>query len=118
MCWGGVQPITEQRHRRLWMLVTHDVAVYSAHLPLDVHPEIGNNILLAKRLGLEASAGFAKYKSIEVGLSGIANSATRIVAERAGLLAEEFGGRLVATPFAPDRMTRAWGICTGAGADS
>ena len=52
------------------MLVTHDVAVYSAHLPLDVHPEIGNNKLLAAHLGLMPSAGFAPYQSIEVGLSG------------------------------------------------
>jgi dinuclear metal center YbgI/SA1388 family protein len=118
MFWGGVQPLVGHRHSRLWALLTHDVAVYSAHLPLDVHAEFGNNALLAKRLGLEASAGFARYKTIEVGLSGVSNIPTRLIAERAGALAEEFGGRLVATPFAPERMTRAWGVCTGAGADS
>jgi dinuclear metal center YbgI/SA1388 family protein len=118
MFWGGVQPITAHRHSRLWALLTHDVAVYSAHLPLDVHPEFGNNALLAKRLGLDASGGFAKYKTIDVGLSGVSNIPTRLLAERAGALAEEYGGRLTATPFAADRMTRAWGVCTGAGADS
>jgi len=118
MFWGGVQPLTGHRHSRLWALLTHDVAVYSAHLPLDVHREFGNNTLLAKRLGLEASGGFARYKTIEVGLCGTSNIPTRLIAERAGALAEEFGGRLVATPFAPDRMTRKWGVCTGAGADS
>src|SRR5262245_118822 len=65
MFWGGVQPLTAHRHSRLWALLTHDVAVYSAHLPLDVHPELGNNALLAKRLGLEANGGFAKYKTID-----------------------------------------------------
>jgi dinuclear metal center YbgI/SA1388 family protein len=118
MFWGGVQPLVGHRHSRLWALLTHDVAVYSAHLPLDVHAEFGNNALLVKRLGLDASGGFAKYKTIDVGLSGVSNIPTRLIAERAGALAEEFGGRLVATPFAPDRMTRAWGVCTGAGADS
>jgi len=118
MFWGGVQPLTGHRHSRLWALLTHDVAVYSAHLPLDVHPEFGNNALLARRLGLEASGGFARYKTIDVGLSGVSNISTRVLAERAGSLAEEFGGRLVSTPFAVDRMTRAWGVCTGAGADS
>jgi len=118
MFWGGVQPLTGHRHSRLWALLTHDVAVYSAHLPLDIHPEFGNNALLAKRLGLEASRGFAKYKTIDVGLSGVSNTPTRVIAERAGALAEEYGGRLIATPFSPDRMTRAWGVCTGAGADS
>jgi dinuclear metal center YbgI/SA1388 family protein len=118
MFWSGVQPITGFRHQRLWSLITHDVAVYSAHLPLDIHPEIGNNALLAKRLGLVPSSGFFKYHSIDVGLSGESDVPTRELAERAGDLAAEFRGTLVTTPFAPDRRTRRWGICTGSGADS
>jgi dinuclear metal center YbgI/SA1388 family protein len=118
MFWSGVQPITKHRHQRLWNLLTHDVAVYAAHLPLDVHPELGNNALLARRLDLQPSAGFAKYQNIEVGLSGDSNVATQTLAERAGALAREFGGHLVATPFDPTHVTRRWGICTGAGADS
>lgn len=118
MFWGGAQPITGHRHERLWALLTHDVAVYSAHLPLDVHPELGNNALLAKRLDLVPSGGFARYQTIDVGLSGISNVPTRVLAERASALAAEYGGQLVATPFEADRVTRTWGICTGAGADS
>jgi dinuclear metal center YbgI/SA1388 family protein len=118
MFWGGVQPITGHRHRRLWGLMTHDVAVYSAHLPLDVHPELGNNVLLAGRLGLIPVGGFNKYQSIEVGVSGTADLQTRAIAERASALAQEFRSTLVATPFAADRVTRRWAICTGAGADS
>jgi dinuclear metal center YbgI/SA1388 family protein len=118
MFWGGVQPLTAHRHRRLWMLVTHDVAVYSAHLPLDIHPRLGNNALLAHRLGLGATGGFAKYQSIEVGLSGTSDIPTRLLAERASALASEHGGHLVAIPFEHDRVTHAWGLCTGSGADS
>ncbi|MGH7615832.1 MAG: Nif3-like dinuclear metal center hexameric protein [Gemmatimonadaceae bacterium] len=118
MFWGGVQPLTDHRHRRLWTLITHDVAVYSAHLPLDIHPEIGNNALLAARLGLTPSGGFVAYQSIDVGLSGESVVLTSALAERAAALAAEFKGVLVATPFAPDRVTRRWGICTGSGADS
>jgi dinuclear metal center YbgI/SA1388 family protein len=118
MFWGGVQPITAHRHKRLWMLVTHDVAVYSSHLPLDVHPEIGNNALLAARLGLRPSGGFASYQSMDIGLSGESEIPTRLIAERAGHLAAEFRGCLVATAYSPDRITRRWGICTGSGADS
>jgi dinuclear metal center YbgI/SA1388 family protein len=118
MFWGGVQPITEHRHQRLWTLISHDVAVYSAHLPLDVHPEVGNNALLAKLLQLEASDGFARFQSIDVGLSGVSNIPTRVLAERARALATEHRGSFVATPFNDDRITRKWGICTGSGADS
>ena len=118
MFWSGVQPITEHRHQRLWNLITHDVAVYSAHLPLDVHPRLGNNVLLAQRLGLEPSGGFARYQTIDVGVSGESDLPTSVIAERARALASEFGGTLVTTPFDASRVTRRWGICTGAGADS
>src|SRR5579884_2919379 len=118
MFWGGVQPITGHRHRRLWLLMTHDVAVYSAHLPLDVHPEFGNNALLAKRLGLTPTGGFGRYKTIDVGLSGVSDVPTSVIAQRAAALASEFGGTLIASSFDADRVTRRWGVCTGAGADS
>jgi len=118
MFWGGVQPLTGHRHQRLRTLLTNDVAVYAAHLPLDVHPQLGNNALLAKFLELEPQDGFAKYQSIDVGLSGTSRVPTRVLAERAKALAERYSGQLVASPFAHDRVTKAWGICTGAGADS
>jgi dinuclear metal center YbgI/SA1388 family protein len=118
MFWSGVQPITAHRYGRLRTLINNDVAVYSAHLPLDMHPELGNNALLARRLELQPSAGFLRYQTIDVGLSGDCDIPTRVIAERAGDLAAEFRGTLVTTPFASDRRTKRWGICTGAGADS
>jgi len=118
MFWGGVQPIVGTRRQRLHALLTHDIAVYSAHLPLDVHPVFGNNALLAKRLGLEPSAGFAKYQSLDVGLSGQSDLPTHVLAARAKQLATDHQGSLIATPFDRERVTHRWGICTGAGADS
>jgi dinuclear metal center YbgI/SA1388 family protein len=118
MFWGGLQPVTGLTYERFADLVMHDVAVYSAHLPLDIHPELGNNALLARRLGFEPSAGFARYKTADVGLSGDADMETSSVVDRARLLAREAGGDVVVTPFAPGRRTRRWAICTGAGADS
>ncbi len=118
MFWGGVQPITGHRYDALRPLIEHDVAVYSAHLPLDVHPGLGNNVLLAKLLGLDPSSGFARYHSIDVGVSGTAGTPTRVLADRAAALAATYRGAFTATPFADDRVTRRWGICTGAGASS
>ncbi|HXT18101.1 MAG TPA: Nif3-like dinuclear metal center hexameric protein [Gemmatimonadaceae bacterium] len=118
MFWNGAQPITGHRYHRLARLMGHDVAVYSSHLPLDVHPTLGNNALLAKRLGLSPSAGFARYKTIDVGLSGDCDLPTRTLAERASELSREFGGSLVTTAFDANRLTRRWAVCTGAGADS
>lgn len=118
MFWGGVQPITGTRHQRLWSLITHDVAVYSAHLPLDVHAELGNNVLLARRMGLEPSGGFGRFQTIDVGVSGESDLPTEELVNRARALADEFQGTFVATRFDSNRVTRKWGICTGAGADS
>jgi dinuclear metal center YbgI/SA1388 family protein len=118
MFWGGVQPIVGARRERLHSLLVHDVAVYSAHLPLDVHPTFGNNVLLARLMGLEPSEGFARYQTIDVGLSGVSDLPTNVLAARAHELARKHGGTLVATPFDTDRVTRRWGVCTGAGADS
>lgn len=118
MFWGGAQPITGNRHQQLGSLITHDVAVYAAHLPLDVHAELGNNVLLARRLGLEPSGGFARFQTIDVGVSGESNIATETLVERARALSDEFHGTFVATRFDAGRMTRKWGVCTGSGADS
>lgn len=118
MFWSGVQPVTGYRFGQMRALIQHGIAVYSAHLPLDVHPEFGNNSLLANRLGLVPTGGFARFQNIDVGLRGECEIPTHVVAERAQRLAKEFGGTLVATPFSANRVTRKWGVCTGAGADS
>ncbi|HEV8215775.1 MAG TPA: Nif3-like dinuclear metal center hexameric protein [Gemmatimonadaceae bacterium] len=118
MFWGSPQPIVGHRYGRIRALIEHDIAVYSAHLPLDVHPELGNNALLAAKLGLEPSGGFASFQGRSIGLSGRADVPTRMLVDRVTELSKEFGGTLVATPFDPRQITRAWGLCTGAGADS
>jgi dinuclear metal center YbgI/SA1388 family protein len=118
MFWSGVQPITGHRHARLRDLIAHDIAVYSAHLPLDVHPELGNNALLARELGLVPTGGFARFQSIDVGVRGDADIPTSDLVQRASRFAQTHGGGLVATPFESNRRTRRFGICTGAGADS
>jgi dinuclear metal center YbgI/SA1388 family protein len=50
--WGGLNRITGAYHRKLRVSIAANLAVYSAHLPLDLHTEVGNNILLANALHL------------------------------------------------------------------
>lgn len=116
--WGGAQPITGRFHKRLRTLFDHDIAVYSSHLPLDLHPTLGNNHLLARELGLEPTAGFARFQTIQVGVMGDADVKTAMLAERLGVIAEREGGRVNVAGAEPGRMTRRWAICTGAGASS
>lgn len=68
--WDGNVPVVGRRYRRLSTLLLNDVALYSAHLPLDVHPEVGNNAVLARRLGIEIDGAFGSYKGTEIGVAG------------------------------------------------
>ena len=50
--WAGFRTVTGAHYRKLKMALENNLAIYSAHLPLDAHPEIGNNALLCNALGL------------------------------------------------------------------
>jgi dinuclear metal center YbgI/SA1388 family protein len=116
--WGGPQPVRGRIYDRMRLLLAHDVAVYASHLPLDLHPTLGNNALLAQALGLEPSGGFARFQSINVGVMGHADVDTSTIAERAESIARREGGSLVSVGLTPGRRTTRWAICTGAGASS
>ena len=116
MFWAGLEPVRGVAYDRLRQLIENGVAVYSSHLPLDKHDRFGNNVLLAAELGLEPSAGFARFQTVDIGARGEADVDTAELASRAAAFANAHGGALRATPFAPGRRTRRWAICTGAGA--
>lgn len=118
MFWGGVQPLRDARYQRIVQLVQNDIAVYASHLPLDLHPELGNNVLLARELGLEPSGGFARFQQVDVGVGGTCDLPTATLVERAERVARQHAGTVAATPFPRTRHTRRFGICTGAGASS
>ena len=118
LLWGGVQPVRGPLYERLHRLLANDVAVYSSHLPLDAHPELGNNVLLAKELGLVPDGGFARFQGMEIGVRGECALATSELVARADAFAQRHGGRALATAFDGSRTTRRWGICTGGGASA
>ncbi len=68
--WGKQIPITREHFSRIQYLMENRLALYAAHLPLDVHPVLGNNAQIADRLQLEDRKGFAFYKGISVGVQG------------------------------------------------
>src|SRR5882762_4680277 len=66
--WPGLQSVTGALRRQLKLAFENDIAVYSAHLPLDVHPKVGNNAQLASALGLKPTKRFLKEKGESIGL--------------------------------------------------
>lgn len=118
MFWPGLEPVRGVAYARMKELITSDLAVYSAHLPLDCHARFGNNVLLAAELGLEPSAGFARFQTIDIGVRGEADLDTTELVSRASAFASRHGGDLQATPIPRGHRTRRWAICTGNGASS
>jgi len=116
--WAGAQPIRGYVYERVRRLIAHDIAVYASHLPLDLHPSVGNNALLAREIGLVPESGFGRFESIEVGVKGSCDLPTTALAQRCEQLARREGGHLVAVGVTPDRRTTRWAICSGAGASS
>lgn len=108
--WGGLRPLTGREYRRLAALVTRDIAVYSAHLPLDLHPEVGNNVVLARQLGVSLRGQFGEEYGISIGVWGEVDISRAALEQRlAGLLGVV--PRVLA--FGPDGVRRV-GIVTGA----
>lgn len=68
MFWSGAQPIVGGLHEKLKLAMDAGLAIYSCHIPLDVHPELGNNALLAKAIGLQQPEAFFDWKGIKLGL--------------------------------------------------
>lgn len=114
--WNGLQPLTGPHLTRVRALLDADLALYAAHLPLDAHGTFGNSRLLAGTLGLEITAGFARYQNIDCGVRGEADLDTRDLFARVGDWATPHGHHAVASAIPDGHHTRRWAICSGAGA--
>ncbi len=68
--WDGPGPITGRRYRRLKLLLDKGVAVYSAHLPLDLHADFGNNAQLARALAIDIRGMFGSFQGTPIGVWG------------------------------------------------
>ena len=117
MFWGGVGPFSGPSYRTLRMLMENDIAVYSSHLPLDRHPTLGNNALLAAKLRLTATGSFARFQDTFIGVSGESDIETASLISQAREFAKPYG-EVRTSRVTSGRRTRKWGICTGAGASA
>jgi dinuclear metal center YbgI/SA1388 family protein len=109
MFWPGLQPVTKAVHRQLRIAFENDVALYSAHLPLDIHPEVGNNAQLAVALDLRSTTPFLEEKGQLIGLK---TRASILRDELLRKLERSLGGKVKAFAFGPKR-TKTIGIVTG-----
>lgn len=109
--WAGVEPLTGRHGRRVRSLVRQNIALYSAHIPLDLHPEVGNNTVLARALKLDDTERFGDYSGEQIGVKGtVAMSRAALV----DTLRELLGVEPYLIPAGPSDV-RTVGIITGGG---
>lgn len=112
--WGGVQPLVGAPFRKMKTALDHDLAIYSAHLPLDLHPVVGNNVLLAKALGLKNGEPFFVEKGAAIGLKFRASLPLGELARR---LEKALGGAPHLCPGGPSKTACIGVVTGGAGAE-
>ncbi|MFB1010984.1 MAG: Nif3-like dinuclear metal center hexameric protein [Thiopseudomonas sp.] len=109
--WKGENPVVcGMKQRRLKSLLTHDINLIAYHLPLDIHPEVGNNAQLAQKLGLRITGPLQAGNPKSVGLTGELDKALSTAD-----LARHIGQVLGRTPMVIDagKPVRTLGWCTG-----
>lgn len=109
--WDGNRAVTGRRYRRLSALLDAGVGLYAAHLPLDVHGEVGNNVILAGELGIELEGTFGTFEGIDVGVWGTLSLKREALAAR---LDDLLDSRVKLVAGGPDRVERV-GVLTGGG---
>ena len=115
--WGsGPQAIDPQAKRRLQALFGSDLSLVAYHLPLDAHPELGNNALVCRALGLEPAERIGEHRGRPVGFVG--RSAEGIAVEELRVRCRAaFGGREPLIQGDGPEVVRALGVVTGAAHD-
>ncbi|MCX6880038.1 MAG: Nif3-like dinuclear metal center hexameric protein [Verrucomicrobia bacterium] len=114
MFWQGVQPVRGAFYRKLKTAMDAGLAIYSAHLPLDVHPEWGNNVGLARAIGLREVVPFLEWQGLAVGLRGVWEGTREELKQR---LLEAVGGPVQVSAGGPERISSVGLVTGGAGSE-
>ena len=112
MFWHGVQPLTGPFYEKIRAAIRGNLAIYSSHLPLDVHPDFGNNVLLAREIGLSSISPVLEKNGFPMGVVGEWSgdrTSLRVAVERA------VGGEIVICPGGGDEILQVAVITGGAG---
>ena len=112
--WAPSHPWTGPRYELIRELVESRLSVYSSHLPLDLHPRLGNNFLLARALGLSLGRPFFPEKGSEIGLRFDARLPLDDLAAR---MERTLGRPPVILPGGPKKCRHIGIVTGGAGAE-
>ncbi|MCP4197510.1 MAG: Nif3-like dinuclear metal center hexameric protein [Proteobacteria bacterium] len=101
--WGGIRRITDRMYEHIKFLIENDMNLYASHLPLDAHPELGNNAILANIIGLQDTQPFGEYHGMTLGFGGALPKPLSLD-ELAQACQSKIGGAPLALPFGPTQI--------------
>ena len=112
--WGKALMVVGPHRRRVQALLDGGCSLYAAHLPLDRHPEVGNNAQLARLLGLTVVGGLGEAFGLPVGVIATATTTRTALVAR---LAASLGVTPLVLPEGPEQVQRIGIISGGAARD-
>lgn len=110
--WNPQTPVTGITFEKYRFLLENNLAVYGSHLPLDAHPEIGNNACIAQKLDLKPIEQFLEYEGTKLGMIAEAPDSREELSQR---LQSLFPNTFTAIEFGSAKPQRI-GISSGSGA--
>jgi dinuclear metal center YbgI/SA1388 family protein len=115
LIWGGIKHVSGVERDHVSYLFDKQLNLYGVHLPLDVHPELGNNAQMVKILKLNNVSPFGKYHGLFIGYSGTLPTpmTTKQITEK---LQAAMGGSAITLPFGK-QDNRSIGIASGGAGD-
>lgn len=112
--WAPSHPWTGRKYELLRLLLDHDLAVYSSHLPLDAHPRLGNNARLCAALGLRGLKPFFQSKGRAIGFQSVTSVSRSALFAR---LEKATGAAPKLLPGGPETCRRIGVVTGGAGSE-
>ncbi len=99
--WCGLRPLVGWWRKKIETCLNNNLAVYSAHLPLDVHQSLGNNICIARQLGLQRISTEMERHGIAMAVSGVFSGTVGQLRDLYASITESEVTGNVANPDAP-----------------
>lgn len=113
LIWGGLKNIRGLVKERIFYLFEHGISLYASHLPLDMHPEVGNNIELTRILGLSDTKSFGAYHGLKIGFKGQYDT-PKTLKDISIILEKSLPAKIESFHFGPDKV-KSVGIVSGGG---
>jgi dinuclear metal center YbgI/SA1388 family protein len=111
--WEGIKSVRGPIYRQIEFLIKNGINLYASHLPLDLHPTLGNNAQIAKALGLRDLRPFGMYRNDNIGFEGVFSRPVTLK-NVSDAVKKAFGGPTTALPFGPHKIKSA-AVVSGGG---